>query len=67
MNILLRYIRDAVSELHRVTWPTRAQAVRISLIVLGVTLFFAFALGFLDTFLAAGYKLLLSFADSSKT
>ncbi|MFA5351708.1 MAG: preprotein translocase subunit SecE [Candidatus Gracilibacteria bacterium] len=53
--------------MHRVTWPTRAQAVRISLIVLGVTLFFAFALGFLDTFLAAGYKLLLSFADSSKT
>jgi preprotein translocase subunit SecE len=41
--------------------------VRISLIVLGVTLFFAFLLGFFDTLLAAGYKLLLNLATTATT
>ncbi|MFH0833925.1 MAG: preprotein translocase subunit SecE [Patescibacteria group bacterium] len=56
---LARYIRESVSELHRVSWPTKQQAVRISVIVLAVTFVVAFALGFLDTFLAWSYQQLL--------
>ncbi|MFH0776085.1 MAG: preprotein translocase subunit SecE [Patescibacteria group bacterium] len=57
---LAKYIRDSVSELHRVSWPTKQQAVRISVVVLAVTFALAFILGFLDTFLAWGYKALLN-------
>ncbi|MCF7846241.1 MAG: preprotein translocase subunit SecE [Candidatus Peribacteraceae bacterium] len=56
---LTKYFRDAVSELHRVSWPTRQQAIRISIVVLAVTFVIAFMLGFLDTFLAWGYQQLL--------
>lgn len=59
---LTKYIRDAVSELHRVSWPTRQQAVRTSIVVLAVTFALAFILGFLDTFLSWGYKMLLQLA-----
>lgn len=60
---LSKYFREAISELHRVSWPTRQQAVRISIIVLAVTFAFAFVFGFFDTFLAWGYKMLLRFAN----
>jgi len=53
------YFREAVSELHRVSWPTRQQAVRISIIVLAVTFAFAFVFGFFDVFLAWGYEQLI--------
>ena len=58
MNIA-KYFRDAISELHRVSWPTKQQAIRISMVVLGVTLVVALALGFLDTFFAWSYQQLL--------
>ncbi len=58
------YFRDAVTELHRVTWPTRAQAVRISMIVLGVTFFFALVFGIFDKILAWAYLELLNFAQT---
>ena len=60
---LTKYLRDAISELHRVSWPTRAQAVRISIMVLAVTFAFAFVFGFFDTFLSWGYKALLRLAN----
>jgi len=60
---LTKYLRDAVSELHRVTWPTRQQAVRISIVVLAVTFTFALIFGFFDTFLSWGYKMLLKLAS----
>ena len=56
---LPKYFRDAISELHRVSWPTRQQAIRISIIVLAVTFVIALVLGFLDTFFSWGYQQLL--------
>ena len=58
-----KYFREAISELLRVSWPTRQQAVRLSVVVLAVTFVFAFAFGFLDVFLAWGYKALLKLAN----
>ena len=60
---LPKYFRDAVNELHRVSWPTRQQAIKISIIVLAVTFAFAFVFGFFDTFLSWGYKMLLKLAN----
>lgn len=40
-NAISRYLRETRGELRKVTWPTREEAWRLTLIVLGVTLAFA--------------------------
>lgn len=57
-----KYFREAITELHHVTWPTRAQAIRISAIVLGVTFFFALVFGLFDSLMAWAYAELLRLA-----
>jgi len=54
-NILVRawrglrdYLSTTRAELQKVTWPTRQETLRLSGIVLGVTIVFSLALGLLD-------------------
>ncbi len=47
-NAIIRYFQDTRDELRKVTWPTRQEVVRLTLIVLGTTLVFAILLGILD-------------------
>lgn len=56
------YIRGAIEELHHVRWPTRQQAVRLSLIVIAFVFGSAVLFGVMDFLLARLVKLLLSFA-----
>lgn len=65
MNIV-NYIRDSISELHKVSWPTRRQAVRIAVIVLGVTFATALVLGFFDAGLTWINNRLFDFAATHK-
>ena len=58
---ILNYFREATSELRRVTWPTRPQAIRITTVVLIFTLVAALILGLLDLSFSAGYNVLLDF------
>lgn len=57
---LKTYFRDSLTELHRVTWPTRAQAIRI----VGITIIFvtisALIFGFFDQLLAWSYAKLIA-------
>ena len=57
---MLQYINEAVAELHQVRWPTRHQAVRLSIITIGFTLANALAFGAVDYVLAVLVKVLLS-------
>lgn len=41
----MRYIRETRGEMRKVTWPTRDEAWRLTLIVLGVTAAMAIFLG----------------------
>ena len=43
-----RYFRETRGELRRVTWPTREESQRLTLVVIGVTIAFAIFLGALD-------------------
>jgi preprotein translocase SecE subunit len=61
MDAVLNYFRESVRELELVRWPTRQQAVRLSVIVIGFTVISAAAFGLLD----AGLSSLLSFILSS--
>jgi preprotein translocase SecE subunit len=54
------YIHEAVEELHHVRWPTRHQAIRLSIIVLGFVLVTAVLFGAVDFLLAELVKFLLS-------
>lgn len=44
-NPLLRYFRETRGEMRKVTWPTREEAWRLTLIVLGVSILMAVFLG----------------------
>jgi len=55
------YPRGAVEELHHVRWPTRQQAVRLSLIVIAFVFGTAVLFGVVDFLLARVVSLLLSF------
>lgn len=45
VNPVVRYFRETRGELRKVTWPTREEAWRLTLIVLGVTAAMAIFLG----------------------
>lgn len=57
------YINGAIEELELVRWPTRQQAVRLSLIVLAFTLASAAVFGLVDFLLSELVRVLLSFAS----
>ncbi|MDO8468370.1 MAG: preprotein translocase subunit SecE [Candidatus Peribacter sp.] len=55
------FLRGAVEELHHVRWPTRQQAVRLSLIVVAFVFGSAVIFGVVDFVLSRLVTLLLSF------
>ncbi|NCO15148.1 preprotein translocase subunit SecE [Candidatus Wolfebacteria bacterium CG18_big_fil_WC_8_21_14_2_50_39_7] len=42
------YIQESYREIHRVNWPTRKETVRLTLIVIGMSIGVAIFLGILD-------------------
>ena len=54
------YITESIQELELVRWPTRQQAVRLSVVVLIFTLACSAAFGLLDFALSAIVRFLLS-------
>lgn len=62
MQPIITFVQDAIVELRQVRWPTRQQAVRLSIIVIAFTLASTVALGALDFGLSELLRKLLSFA-----
>ncbi|MCF7812692.1 preprotein translocase subunit SecE [Candidatus Gracilibacteria bacterium] len=58
--MLKKFIRERVSELHNVTWPTRRQAVHSMIIVLVIMLLVGLFLGVLDYIFNQGVLFLLN-------
>jgi len=50
MERILTFLKEVKVELAKVSWPTRKQTAIYTLIVIGVSLFFAVILGVLDIF-----------------
>jgi preprotein translocase subunit SecE len=59
-NRLVRYLKETRAELRRVTWPTREQAINLTLIVLAVTIAMAVFLGACDLLFATIMQAILS-------
>jgi preprotein translocase SecE subunit len=50
------YVRGVSTEMQKVTWPNRDETYRLTLVVLGVTIFFSIALGAMDVFLGWWFR-----------
>jgi preprotein translocase SecE subunit len=60
MLTLRSYITEAIEELRHTRWPTRQQAIRLSVIVLGFTAVSAVLFGIVDFLLSEIVSMLLS-------
>jgi preprotein translocase subunit SecE len=59
MSKLVTYLAESRAELKKVSWPTRQEALKHTLIVIGMSLFVAFFLGLLDFIFAKGLTFIL--------
>lgn len=48
MNKLWQFVKESRAELNKVNWPTRAQTIKFTGVVIGVSLAVAIFLGALD-------------------
>ncbi len=60
--MIKKYFKDSLAELHNVTWPTKKQGIRITIIVFIFMITAAIILGFLDQFFAWGIRSIMSLA-----
>jgi preprotein translocase subunit SecE len=58
-NFVVRFLRETRSELRKVVWPTRREALNMTAIVLGVTLVMAAGLGMVDWLLTKLFALVV--------
>jgi preprotein translocase subunit SecE len=58
-NAIVRYLRETWFELRRVSWPTRSEAINLTIIVVAVTTFLALVLGVMDWVFSSGFGLFL--------
>jgi preprotein translocase subunit SecE len=56
-NAIIRYLRETWFELRKVSWPTRSEAVNLTIVVVVVTTFLAIVLGLLDWFYSTVFGL----------
>ncbi len=59
VNPVVKYLRETRAEITKVTWPTRQEWIRLSGIVLAVTLLMALILGVTDALAAQFMNFLL--------
>ena len=59
-NRIQRYIKETIGELKKVNWPTRQEAINLTIIVLIVTFSMSAILGVLDLIFSRLFALILS-------
>lgn len=58
-NALIAYFVGSIEELRKVTWPTKEQTIRLTIIVLIFSLVVAFIFGVLDYLFGFGFSTLI--------
>ncbi len=59
MNKIKTFIKDIRDEMGRVKWPTRKETIWLTAIVIVVSFFIAYLLGFFDAVFSSGLSKLL--------
>jgi preprotein translocase subunit SecE len=60
-NAIIRYFKDTRAELRKVNWPSREEALNLTLIVLAVTFSMAIGLGLVDYLFSLLFGLIFGF------
>lgn len=55
------FTRDILEELKKVTWPSRAETIRLTLVVVGMSLIIGLYIGIIDILLTKGLEILTKF------
>jgi preprotein translocase subunit SecE len=58
-NVIIRYLKETRAELRKVSWPTRQEALNLTLIVVAFTVFMAALLGIIDYIFALVFGLII--------
>ena len=57
---MIAYVRESLEELRKVSWPSRAQTMRYSLLIIAISVAVAIFFGALDWALQAGLEKLVA-------
>lgn len=60
-------IKETVSELKKVSWPSFGKVVKQTLVVIGMVLFFTLVLFAIDQLLGLGYKTIIDWISKTTT
>jgi preprotein translocase SecE subunit len=60
-NIGKNFAGEVVEELKRVSWPTKKKTIRLTLVVVIISLIIGFYVGIIDILLAKGLELITKF------
>ncbi len=58
-NALVQYLRETWFELKKVSWPTRQEALNLTVMVVLVTTFLAIVLSLMDWAISEAFRLIL--------
>jgi preprotein translocase subunit SecE len=53
-----RFASDLMSELRKVTWPTRQETLRLTIVVIAISLIIGLYIGIIDVLLAKGLEII---------
>lgn len=59
-NRLVQYFLDSKAELKKVSWPTRQETIKYTILVIAISLLLAAFLGLLDYLFTIGFELLVA-------
>ncbi len=59
MSKLTNYLKESYAEMKKVTWPSKKETYRLTLLVVGISLATALFLGALDEIFFLGFKVIL--------
>jgi len=59
MSKLTNYLKESYAEMKKVTWPSKKETYRLTLLVVGISLATALFLGLLDEVFSLGFKVIL--------
>jgi len=66
MNKIIRFVKEAIRELGKVTWPTRKTVFRLTVGVIIVSIIFTIFVGFVDLGLTKSLRSLLNWVEYQK-
>ena len=58
-NFIIKYFKETRAELRKVNWPSRQEALNLTLIVVAFTVFMAALLGIIDYIFALAFGLII--------